>query len=99
MGPGLVVGLQPPLGQLPNLAQALEQMNVEHFLPVRAIEPLDIGVLVGLARLDPASPSFRIAKICCSVKRDRFIASSWCPDCARILSFQGVHQEGKLTPK
>ena len=54
MGSSLVVGLQPPVRGFPDLTQNVEQVRVEHFPSIRAIEPLDVGVLVGLAGLDVA---------------------------------------------
>lgn len=52
MGALLVVLAHSPPGGLADVREAPEGVLVEHFLPERAVEPLDVGVLVGLARLD-----------------------------------------------
>ena len=48
----LVVNAQPLLGDVLYLLVALEHVGVQHLVPIRAVEPLDVGVLVGLAWLD-----------------------------------------------
>jgi len=57
----LVVSAQPVVGDLPHLADRVEQVGVEHLLAVGAVEALDERVLVGLAGLDegmrPGNPS------------------------------------------
>ena len=52
MGSFLVVLEQPPVGGLAHVFQPDEQMLVQQLVAQRAIEPLDVGVLVRLARLD-----------------------------------------------
>lgn len=47
-----VVFDHPPVNGLADVLQAQEQMLVQQFLAERAVEPLDVGVLVGLAGLD-----------------------------------------------
>ena len=47
MGSFLVVLEHPPVGGLANVVQDGKQVEVEHLFPVRAIEPLDVGVLIG----------------------------------------------------
>ena len=44
----LVVDAQPVLGDVLNLLDALEHIGVQDLVAVRAVEPLDVGVLVGL---------------------------------------------------
>lgn len=48
----LVVLEHPPVGGLAHVVEAREQVAVEHFLAEGAVEAFDVGVLVGLARLD-----------------------------------------------
>lgn len=50
--PLLVVLDHPAVGDLPDLVEAGEQVQVEHLLAIAAIKALDVGVLVRLARLD-----------------------------------------------
>lgn len=52
MGSLLVVLEHPPPSGLAHILEAPEEVLVEHFLPERAVEPLDVGVLVRLAGLD-----------------------------------------------
>ena len=52
MGSGVVVVPEPAVGDLADLAEILEQIGVENFLSVCAVEPFDVGVLVGFAGLD-----------------------------------------------
>ena len=49
-----VVLLHPLLGLLSDFAQLLKHKHVEHRFAVAAIEPLDEGILIGLAGLDVA---------------------------------------------
>jgi len=48
----LVVLIDPPLRDLPNIIQALEQVCVKNLVPVGLVESLDEGVLIRLAGLD-----------------------------------------------
>lgn len=45
---------QPTIGNCLELLKVGEQMRIEHFGAISAIEPLDKGVLIRLARLDIA---------------------------------------------
>jgi hypothetical protein len=47
-----VVDPQPGVRQGPQFGDRLEEMRVEDLGPIAAIEAFDIGVLIGLARLD-----------------------------------------------
>ncbi len=48
----LVVVGQPVVSDGLNLFDGVEQVGVEHFRSEFLVEPFDVGVLVGLARLD-----------------------------------------------
>ncbi len=48
----LVVLIDPPLRDLPNILQALEQVCVKNLVPVGLVEPLDECVLIRLAGLN-----------------------------------------------
>jgi len=48
----LVVALDPFGGDFPHLLQGIEHIGAQHLLVVGSVEAFDIGVLVGLARLD-----------------------------------------------
>ena len=50
--PLLVVDPQPCHGQRLQLGDRLKEMGVEHLRAIAPVEPLDVGILVGLARLD-----------------------------------------------
>ena len=52
MRPLLVVDPQPCHGQRLQLGDRLKEMGVEHLRAITPVEPLDVGILVGLARLD-----------------------------------------------
>jgi hypothetical protein len=52
MGSVFAVLTQPVLGDLAHLFHRSEQVGVQHLGAVCPVEPLDIGVLVGLARFD-----------------------------------------------
>ena len=52
MRPLLVVNAQPSLGDGPEFGDRFEEMGVQHFGAIAAIEALDVRVLIGLARLD-----------------------------------------------
>jgi hypothetical protein len=56
MGRFLVVLSDPRLGDRSDLFQALEEIGIEHCSPIRAVEPLDKGVLVRRAPLDDVDP-------------------------------------------
>ncbi len=60
MRPLLVVNDEPALGQRACLRQRLEEMRIEHLGAIGAIEALDVGILIGLARLDvvEVNPAF-----------------------------------------
>ena len=60
MGSFLVVLEQPPLGGLANVFQPHEQVLIQQLVAQRSIEPLAVGALVRLARLDvlDAMPAF-----------------------------------------
>ena len=60
MRPLAVVDPQPGVGQRPQFGDRLEEMRIEDFCPVAAIEPLDVGVLIGLARLNVVTTSPRL---------------------------------------
>lgn len=47
-----VVVDHPPVGGFPHFGKIAEEIQVEHFLPVGAVEPFDIGILVRLAGLN-----------------------------------------------
>ena len=51
VGPFFVVGPQPVVGHGADLLQRFEDVGAQHFLAIAAVEPLDVGVLVG-----PAGP-------------------------------------------
>lgn len=48
----VVVAMPPAFGHLADLAEILEDVAVEDFGPEGPVEPLDVGVLGRLARLD-----------------------------------------------
>jgi len=48
----LVVLEHPRPAELSNLIEMSEQPSVEHFLAIRSVEALDVGVLIRLAGLD-----------------------------------------------
>ncbi len=48
----LVVSQHPGPTNLPDFVQVPDQPSVQHFLPVAAVEPLNIDILVRLAWLD-----------------------------------------------
>lgn len=48
----LVIDAQPLLGDVLHLLDALEHVGDEHLVPIGAAKPLDVGVLIGLTRLD-----------------------------------------------
>jgi len=52
MRPLVIVFQQPAAGNLPGLVQAVEEVQVQHLIPVGPVETLDIGVLIGLSPLD-----------------------------------------------
>jgi len=52
VGALLVVVDHPPVRGFVDVLKASKQVLVEHFLAERAVETFDVGVLVGLARLD-----------------------------------------------
>ena len=52
MGSCFVVVDHPPVRGLTDIVQAGEQMSVEHLFPERAVEALDVSILVRLAGLD-----------------------------------------------
>ena len=52
MGPLAVVDPQPGVGQRPQLRDRLDEMRVEDLGAIAAVEPLDVRVLIRLARLD-----------------------------------------------
>jgi len=54
MRPAFVVREQPLVGQRLDLAERLEDIRIENFLAVGAVEALDEGVLIRLAGLDVA---------------------------------------------
>jgi len=47
-----VVLRYPGFGEIANLGDRVEQIGIEHFLAIGAVEALDKGVLIRLARLD-----------------------------------------------
>lgn len=52
MGPFLVALEHPPVGSLTDVLQADEQVLIQQLIARYAIEPLDVRVLIRLARLD-----------------------------------------------
>jgi hypothetical protein len=52
MGPFFVVHLKPFGAELAHLVEILEHVGVEHFVAEAAVVALDVGVLIGLARLN-----------------------------------------------
>jgi hypothetical protein len=52
--PFFVVGPQPVIGQQADLLDRFKDVGAEHFLAIAAIEALDVGILIRLARLDVA---------------------------------------------
>lgn len=52
MGSLLVVILDPIGTDAPDLVQILEEVGIEHFLTVGTAESFDVGILVGLTRLN-----------------------------------------------
>ena len=68
MGTVLVVVDHPPVGGFANVSQAVEQVQAEHFVPIRSVKPFDVRVLVRFAGLNIAddhpsglSPFYKIA--------------------------------------
>jgi hypothetical protein len=56
--PDLVVALEASVGDLAHLADRVEQISVKHLFTLGSAEALDVGVLVGLARLRHRHPRF-----------------------------------------
>lgn len=54
MRPLLIVTLEPVRSDFANLLSRLEHIRIQHFRPIRPIEPLDEGVLYRPLRLDIA---------------------------------------------
>ena len=54
MRPALVVRREPVIGEALDLPHDVEDVGVEDFFAVRAIEAFDEGILIGLPRLDVA---------------------------------------------
>lgn len=54
MGTVLVVVDHPPVRSFPDVSQGVEQIQAEHFLPVRSVKPFDVRVLVRFSRLNIA---------------------------------------------
>ena len=52
MRPFFVVLRYPRFGEMPDLGDRVEQMGIEHFLAIGAVEALNKGVLVGFPRFD-----------------------------------------------
>ncbi len=52
MWPLFVVFNFPPVGGFPDLVQIAEQVQIENFVPIGFVKPLDIRILVWLARLN-----------------------------------------------
>ena len=52
MRPLLVVVNHPPVGGFPYFGKIAEEIQIEHFLPIGAVEPFDIRILVRLAGLN-----------------------------------------------
>jgi len=50
--PDFVVALEPFGGDLPQLLQQVEQVGARNLFSIGPVEALDVGILVGLARLD-----------------------------------------------
>lgn len=50
--PLLVILEHPRPGEFEDFIQVSEQPSLEDFLPIRSVEAFDIGILIGLARLD-----------------------------------------------
>ena len=50
--PLAVINPQPGTGQRSQFGDRLEEMRIEDFGPIAAVEALDIRILIGLARLD-----------------------------------------------
>jgi len=50
--PLCVVNGEPVIGEQLHLLEGFEHVLIEYFVPIGAIESLDEGVLMGLARLD-----------------------------------------------
>jgi hypothetical protein len=47
-----VVAIDPAIRDFPDLRNRIEQIRIQHLLPVGPVEALDEGVLIRLARLD-----------------------------------------------
>ena len=58
MGTSLVVLDHPPVGGLAKVFDAQEQVRIENLLAERPVEAFDVGVLVGLSRLDVMTQRF-----------------------------------------
>jgi hypothetical protein len=54
MGPLQVVGREPSVGDLLHLPEGVKEIGVEDLLAIRAVEPFDEGVLIGLPGLNVA---------------------------------------------
>lgn len=54
MGTVLVVVDHPPVRGFSDIRQAVEQVQAEHFFPIRSVEPFDIRVLVRFSGLNIA---------------------------------------------
>jgi len=52
--PDFVVAIEPFGRDLADLVERVGQVGAQHFLAVGPVEALDVGVLIGLARLDEA---------------------------------------------
>ena len=52
MSPFLVVLQHPLPGNLSDLVQTSEQIDIQHLGSIRAVEALDVGILIWLARFD-----------------------------------------------
>ena len=73
MRPSFVVARDPSCSDLAYLIETLEQVRIEHFAAIRAIEALDVGVLIRLAQLDMA----------------QLTACAWCQSTSAAQSAQG----------
>ena len=54
MRPDLVVTVYPFRRDVTDLVERIEQVRAQHFFAVSAVEALNVGILVGLARLNEA---------------------------------------------
>ena len=69
MRPLLVVGDEPAVGHRADLSQRFKEIGIEHLGAIAAVEALDEGVLIRLARLDVVNPDFRFG--CGTVSADQ----------------------------